>query len=310
MPFGPSSPTGKNDATPSRPAIEERGFGWPVTRCAGRRSLGLWFRIVRMRAAETSDLPQIVELARKARQRLASWSPVYFNPRVGADDAHAGRLGFVVGSDNHETNVLIDGDEIVGFWQLVHQFPHVWVDDLCVHDPETWVTAVAIVDDAIGRRPWVTCVSPSDTERYDGLVTTGLTVASTYWSRVLHPDDVMAVATPVGSVHGGVEAPAHTFGGRPFDAAVPGALVAGDDDGNYAIGSPSAEPPIYDPGGPTCVVDQLGGPNRRTAADLAIAAAASRGDAQLVVVTGGQDDIRGELAELGFAPQIDLLRHI
>lgn len=118
----------------------------------------------------------------------------------------------------------------------------------------------------------------------------------------------MAVPTPIETVHGDVEAPANTFGGSPFDAEVPGALVAGDDDGNYAIGSPGAEPPIYDPGGPTCVVDQLGGPNRRTAAGLAIAAAASRGDAQLVIVSAGQDDIRRELAELGFAPQIDLLR--
>lgn len=133
-----------------------------------------------MRAAETNDLSQIVELTRETRRQLALWSPVYFNPRVGADDAHASWLGFLVSSDDHETNVFIDGAEVVGFWQLIQQPHHVWVDDLCVRDPTTWAAAAAIVDDAIASRPWVTCVSPSDIERHDGPVATGMTVASTY----------------------------------------------------------------------------------------------------------------------------------
>ena len=81
-----------------------------------------------------------------------------------------------------------------------------------------------------------------------------------------------------------------------------------DQDGNYAVGSPSVEPPIYDPGGPTCVVDQLGGQNRGTALDLALSAAAGRGDAQLVVVVATDDDqLRDELEARGFQLQVILM---
>ncbi|MDE0614874.1 MAG: hypothetical protein OXI32_10730 [bacterium] len=102
--------------------------------------------------------------------------------------------------------------------------------------------------------------------------------------------------------------PAHTFGGVAFDPAIPGALVACDEYGNYAIGSPSVEPPIYDPGGPTSVVDQLGGPDRGVALDLAQSAAAARGDAQLVVVLASDDrELRRDLKAKSFQLQVVLL---
>lgn len=102
--------------------------------------------------------------------------------------------------------------------------------------------------------------------------------------------------------------PAHTFGGIAFGPAAPGALVACDQDGNYAIGSPSVEPPIYDPGGPTSVVDQLGGSDRGVALELASSGATSRGDAQLVVVSASNDEeLQGELEAKGFELQVVLL---
>lgn len=99
-----------------------------------------------MRAAETADLAQIVELTASVRSRLALWSPIYFRPRVDADEAHAGWLGLLVSSPDHVTNVLIDGDTVIGFWQEVVQPSHAWVDDLCVRDSATWRTAAATVD--------------------------------------------------------------------------------------------------------------------------------------------------------------------
>ena len=84
--------------------------------------------------------------------------------------------------------------------------------------------------------------------------------------------------------------------------------MACDEDGNYAIGSPSVEPPIYDPGGPTSVVDQLGGPDRGVALDLAQSASAARSDSQLVVVLASDDeDLRGELEARSFQLQVILL---
>ena len=102
--------------------------------------------------------------------------------------------------------------------------------------------------------------------------------------------------------------PTHTFGGIAFDPGAPGALVACDPEGNYAIGSPGVEPPIYDPGGPTCVVDQLGGPDRGVALGVAQSGAAARGDSQLVVVSAADDEeLRYELETKGFEIQVVLL---
>lgn len=85
-------------------------------------------------------------------------------------------------------------------------------------------------------------------------------------------------------------------------------LVASDQDGNYAIGSPSVEPPIYDPGRPTCVVDQLGGPDRGVALGLGQSATAARGDTQLVVVSASDDEeLRYELEAKSLQLQVVLL---
>ncbi len=106
-----------------------------------------------------------------------------------------------------------------------------------------------------------------------------------YWSKPLENDPSLPEIGEAPAIpEQRPDAPSHTFGGVAFDPGIPGALAVCDHDGNYAIGSPGIEPPIYDPGGPTCVVDQIGGPRRGVAPDLAQSAAAGRGDAQIVVV--------------------------
>ena len=56
------------------------------------------------------------------------------------------------------------------------------------------------------------------------------------------------------------------------------------------IGDASVEPPIYDPGGPTTVIDRIVGQNREALLNHAIDAAGARGDAQLIVVADVHDD--------------------
>ena len=84
--------------------------------------------------------------------------------------------------------------------------------------------------------------------------------------------------TPVGG-------PTHSFGGAPFDPSVPGALTVVAADGGFVIGPPGVEPPLYDPGGPSCVVDRIIGPDRASLLDAAMATAVGRGDAGMVVVS-------------------------
>ncbi|MCY3577139.1 MAG: hypothetical protein OXH53_07480 [bacterium] len=262
-----------------------------------------------IRDTGAEDLEEVIRLTSATRRQLAAWSPVYFRPREGADAAHAQFLEFVIGSPDHQASVFVIDGSVVGFFRQSDLSKHVWVDDLCLRDPGLWNDAARLLIDSLEAISWVTCVSPYDAERVEALTSSGLAPISTYWSKSLPsspstPEVEGAYGVPEHRPAG----PAHTFGGVAFDPATPGALVACDLDGNYAIGSPSVEPPIYDPGGPTCVVDQLGGPDRGVALDLAQSVAAARGDLQLVVVSASDDEeLRYKLEAKNLQIQIVLL---
>lgn len=261
---------------------------------------------MRVRPAQAADLDAIVELTRAGRSQLAAWSPVYFRPRDGADEAHAGFLAFIIGSDDHRTNTIVEDGNVIGFFQLVRQPTHWWLDDLSLDDRYRWADVVDPICEASTERPWVTCVSAFDDDRAEALGGAGLAVTSSYWTRPLTVEDIGEhAADGIGQTEG--EWPRHTFGGMPFDPGLPGALVVGDADGNFATGSPSVEPPIYDPGGPTSVIDRLGGADRGRALVLAIGASAARFDAQLVVVARAEDHkLAALLSEHGFGKQVDV----
>lgn len=258
------------------------------------------------RPATTNDLDAVIELTRWQRRRLGAWCPVYFNPSPGADQAHALWIEILVGSDDHDTRVLdVDGD-VVGFYHLVTQATRTWVDDLCLADDSLWPSALPSL--AAVPRPWVTCVAVADEAGSSSLATIGAMPVSTYFTSPLEPADPALVDSPeiADFEPWAVE---HTFGEGPFQPTTDGALVVIDDDGGYAVGSPSANPPIYDPGGPSCVVDTIRGLDRRALLLSAMRRAADRGDAQMIVPCGARDhDLRRILVGAGFEPQVDLLR--
>ena len=216
-------------------------------------------------------------------------------------------MEFIVGSDDHDTVVLDDGSDVFGFFVRVHQERHLWVDDLCVADPGRWPEAVRLVVET-NPTPWVTCVAAADQRRREELGRAGLRAISTYWVRAT----TGVAPRPAGAgILVGQQAgdnPSHTFGGRPFSPDLPGALVVTDGQGGYAIGSPSASPPLYDPGGPTCVIDQITGDDREALLHDALATAAGRGDAQVVVVCGHDDgELAGIVEASGFTPEVELI---
>ena len=266
-----------------------------------------------LRPATSDDLNTVTSLARAYRRQLAEWSPVYFNPRSGADENHAAFLAFLVGSDQHSTSVLTEYDEVIGFFVLIDQGVHRWVDDLSLSVPQLWGTAIQTLSSQVSP-PWITCVCSSDTDRLHGLEAAGLKRLSTYYSRMLNPDQIPAknpgptdteASLPTDYKPSG---PRHTFGGSSFSPEAPDALVIVDEVHGYVIGSPSAEPPIYDPGGPTCVVDQVVGSDRALLIEQAASKAEHRGDAQIIVVCAEADqELESVLLNLGFKAEIHLL---
>lgn len=256
--------------------------------------------------ATSDDLDQIVSMTRRTRRQLAAWAPVYFNPGGAADELHAGFLGFSVDSDDHVTQAIVSDEVVVGFFTEIAQSTLTWVDDLCTTDEALWPGIIGTVAEAVDGA-WATCVSTKDSSRAAALEAHGRQTISSYWAR--STDDVKGAES---SAQGPVDvdlglAPRHTFGGRPFDPSLPGALAFATNDG-YVIGSPSATPPIYDPGGPTAVVDQVIGSDRWRLVRDALMAAAGRGDAQVVIVVGANDSELADVAsDAGFTRVVDFI---
>jgi hypothetical protein len=261
---------------------------------------------VDLRAAREADLPTIVSLAHDMKRRLADWSPRYFHPHVDAEARHEVWLSYLVGSEDHDTRVITDGDEVVGFFNVVRQAPHWWVDDLVLSDDDLWVDAARLVATHVAD-PWVTCVCRADTVRSAALSASGLSPASTFWAVRLSARAEGATPQHNRELPQSRSAPPHVFGGSPFEPGAPGALVVIDDHDGYAIGSASMMPPLYDPGGPTTVIDQIVGTDRAELLDQAMSASAARGDTGVIVVCATDDDqLRQILERRGYRPEVDL----
>ena len=68
-------------------------------------------------------------------------------------------------------------------------------------------------------------------------------------------------------------------------------LTVGDEQGGYGVASPSIPaPPVYEPGGTTCVIDRVRGADRPQLLAALLHEATSRGDAQAIVVVDAADD--------------------
>ena len=258
---------------------------------------------MQVRQANEADVDAIVAMTRAQRRRLAEWSPVYFSPSVDADEIHARYLAFIVSSPEHDVRVAEDGD-VVGVG-VVNPQPNQWfLDDVCVRD-DRWPDVGAALIDSVSKRPSLTCVSPHDEGRRVAFEGRGYVHVSSYFSRLLEPSENEGptdTARPPSLV--AVEPnPPHTFGGS-IDPDSEGALVINAADG-YVVGSPSITPPIYDPGGPSCVIDRVHGRDSGRLLELAGAATAQRGDRQLIVVVASADtQLLDVLGAHGFEPQI------
>ncbi len=261
-----------------------------------------------IRPAMREDLESIVSLTRATRRQLAQWAPVYFNPTAEADELHAAFLEFMVDADDVVTKMLTADGEPIGFFaeHTLAGEPRTWVDDLCIADASWWPSAIDAINNEF-TTPWVTCVSSRDIPRSQAMIERGHGVISSYWARTTRDITPVAPLDFTSSDFDVKHAAPHTFGGQAFQPDLPGALVVGSDAG-FAIGSPSATPPIYDPGGPTTVIDQINGPDRPRVVQMSLAAAKDRSDAQVVVVCRQKDaELVNIVEEAGFNRVVDLI---
>jgi len=201
--------------------------------------------------------------------------------------------------------VATDGGDVVGCAVSMPQPGQWFVDDVAFTDDDRWGEDGIDLLEAITERPALTCVPTAHLARRATSLAAGLHHASSYWirattsgaGRALLPLDPSTTVPP---------APPHTFGGQ-LDPWVQGALAFGDGEGGLLIGSPSVTaPPVYDPGGPVCVIDRVVG-HAVPLLERALDASGTRGDVLLAVVADvGDRPLRSALQELEFVRTVDV----
>jgi hypothetical protein len=249
--------------------------------------------VVEVRTATADDLDPIVRLTQARRAAFARWEPLYWNPRAGIDDHHPFFLKWCIEQNpNCDVKVAVENDIVVGCLFAHHRPDHVFLDDLCVDEGRWLDVGTSLIQSSSGRNRRI-CAPAKDTSLHTWLQSSEFVCVSTFWAlRTPSPSPTPQKLEyrPLPPVL--VEPSAHTFG--QFDAATEGGLRISTEDG-YAIGSAPINPPPYDPGGPTTVVDRVSGPNRASVMATVLREAGNRGDAHVIVVVDQQDQ---ELAEI------------
>ncbi len=250
---------------------------------------------ITVRRAASEDLDAVVVLTRQRRAELASWEPVYWHPSANADQLHPMFLGYVLTQEEPIAYVAFDQGAAVGCAIVNRQRSHWFCDDLCVTD-ERWDSVGSALLAATELAPLVTCVPERDSAEQTWLRSRGSAPASTtYMLRVAGAAADPVVFPPfVGELPA---PPMHTFMGGLIDPAADGGLRIADSRG-VLIGSAGMMPPIYDPGGPTTVIDRVVGPDRAGLLGDALTIAAARGDVGVLVVCASDDT---ELADIALS---------
>ena len=261
---------------------------------------------LQVRLARPDDLPTIANLTAKKRRQLATWEPCFWAMAEGSDERHRAWLAGLVSSVDIVTRVAVNEDDAVLGFVVCLPKPDGWVvDDVCVAD-HRWEEVGAALANAVVERPARTCVPHADIEQAKVFRRAGWDVVSHY--RVLRLTG-RAITPAAGVAPGRPErlapAPIGTF---PFDPADERAIVLVDEHGGHVVGSPPFPPPgIYAPGGTTCVVDRVTGPQRNRLLGALLALAQDRGNVQAIVVCGADDEeLKASLDADGWRHPVDV----
>jgi hypothetical protein len=257
-----------------------------------------------VRNATVDDLDAVVSLTRSRRGQLAAWEDPYWRPRSGIDELHPIYLRWCI-EENPSTDVVVatDGagvDGVVGCLIVIRQEGQWFFDDFCVAD-NRWSDVGGALLRSRSEAPGLLCAPKKDEHQHEWLCSTALTLASTFHALAAEAGPVSSPVPPAASVP---VAPRHPFG--PFGADTENGLYVSTVYG-CAIGSPAAQPPAFDPGGPTTVVDRVGGSDRAKVVQAVVSAAAARGDARLIFVVDASDsELAGILTTAGATIPVNL----
>jgi hypothetical protein len=235
-----------------------------------------------VRRATADDLDAVAVLTRRNRHQLAAWEPDFWRMAEGADQLHALWLAHLLTSSDAVARVVVDDGEVAACAICVRQPAQWFADDLATATDERWADAGRLLLEHIGERPVLTCVPHRDGARATAVRDAGWAHVSDYRTlrldRARHDGPQPAETTPP---PGALPPPAHTFG--PVDPTVP-----------------VPAPPVYDPGGTSCIADRVVGPDRGRLLDRMATAAVAAGATQLIVVcAAGDDELRDALDERG-----------
>ena len=266
-----------------------------------------------VRPAAADDLPHILPLTVQNRALQARLDPAFWRPSANADALHAQFLEYLVKNQDITARVLEKDGRVIGFAVSVQQ-PGLWfIDDVCLAEEGDWATDGAQLLGAIDERPAAMTAPHGDTDRIRAAIACGLELASTF--RLIRLDepspklDLTEVRIePLEALPQHlVDPPLHVFGGAMTAERV---VVIGDENGGYAVVSPSVQaPPIYDPGGTTAVLDRVISEDRRRTLHRALRYAAQRGDVGVILVVDGRDEELADLAdELDASHPVDVLK--
>lgn len=258
-----------------------------------------------VRQATLDDLDAVVALSAAARRRLAAWAPGWWRPAARADEIHPRWLAHLIEAPEPVVRVATNGGVVVGCAVSIPQAEQWFVDDVALVEDDRWGDEGRDLLEAVSERPALTCVPTAHLTRRATSLAAGLHHLSSYWVRATTTRGMppLPPITPGTTVPA---APPHTFGGK-LDPSAPGALTGRDSEGGMFVGSPSIPaPPVYDPGGPVCVVDRVVG-HVVPLLDHALDASGARGDVLLCVVAGvGDRVLTNGLHELDFVRTVDV----
>lgn len=256
-----------------------------------------------VRVATDDDLEAIVELTRARRSALATWSPTWWAKADGADELHPLWLQHLTSID--AVLVIGSADEpVVGCAVVNDQGSQHFVDDIAAADGWARDVVEALVGATADRRRALTCLPTKDATMIEAFQTAGASLASSYW--IASTAGVEPIPSPPFRSTDAPRPP-HTFGGRAFDPAAPGALAFTTESGSM-VGSPSiTAPPVYDPGGTVTVADLVTGTDLAATLRTGLGIVTGRGDVLLTVVCGaGDDDLAAALGDVGFQRTVEV----
>ena len=243
-----------------------------------------------VRTPTPDDLEAVLELTRNNRALLAALEPRYWRPSDNADESHAGFVRGQIENDDLPKRVLENDGRVVGYAvSFRHPSGFFFVDDVCLSNEADWQTDGRLLFEAVSERPALMTAPHGDEQRVRAAELAGLVRTGNV--RLVLLDEV----DPPSSNRRAIDPPADLSDPpilHVWMLAMPPETMTffGDgDDGYVGISQSLAAPSIYDPGGPSAVIDRVVGSNRHRMVLDAVAFAKERGDAQIILVVARDD---------------------